>query len=188
MGDLKEWLKNRDKSPKSVKELSQIFKNIPYKTVCGWVYQDKIPKNPEVREKLYNLTGIKKYKPNQNRVLDNEFNLKTEKIKIVLEEMESLIDELTFKFLLLKNTDELKPYIRSDSKNKKIYLVNLRTEMYKFLKDLIYLLKNDELRKRFIESVDKRDIAFLSSLLEALLDDKKLQIWKIFQKININKE
>ncbi len=135
MSELKEWLKNRKSKPRNIKELSEIFKDVPYKTVSGWVHQDKVPAKAELRKKLYLITKIDKYMPEE---------AKKEDFKNIQIALYTLIEKL-------------EPFIESKS---------LR----------------DYLRKK----INKNDIAYLSSLLEALLDEKRFQMWVSFQKLNIN--
>lgn len=135
MSELKEWLKNRKSKPRNIKELSEIFKDVPYKTVSGWVHQDKVPAKAELRKKLYLITKIDKYMPEE---------AKKEDFKNIQIALYTLIEKL-------------EPFIESKS---------LR----------------DYLRKK----INKNDMAYLSSLLEALLDEKRFQMWISFQKLNIN--
>jgi hypothetical protein len=133
MSELKDWLKSRKKKPRNVKELAKMFRDVPYKTVSGWVYQDKIPAKAELKQKLYQITKIDKYMPQK---------IKNENLKKVQDSLYALINQL-------------EPFIRSKS-----------------------------LRVYFRKKIDKNNVAYLSSILEALLDEKKFQIWSSFQKIN----
>ncbi|MBP8016554.1 hypothetical protein KAZ01_00965 [Candidatus Gracilibacteria bacterium] len=187
MKELKEWLKNREKSPRNIKELANLFENVPYKTVAGWIYQDKIPKDEKIRKKLYDLTGINKYSNN------NKIELKTIKSKkynkevfrqIIINETETIINELLFKLSLLKNENKK---INIRDKDTLEYFIKLKNSIYTCLKLLIPLLNNEELRNKFRLEINKKDIALLSSFLEALLDEKKFNIWKMFQEIDLEK-
>lgn len=137
MNELKEWLKSRKSKPRNIKELSEEFKGVPYKTVAGWVYKNRMPVKKEFRKRLYCLTKIDKFMPD---------NLKEEKIK----ELENI---------LLKLDEELEPLIQSEV-----------------------------LRHQFRKEFKKSDIIYLSSLLEALLDEKRFQLWYVFQKVKIKGE
>ncbi|MGC8758177.1 MAG: hypothetical protein ACP5QX_07035 [Caldisericaceae bacterium] len=132
MSELKEWLKSRKTKPRSVKELSEVFKGVPYKTVSGWVNQSKIPAKKDLKERLYEITKIDRYMPD---------DLKEQRIEKIKESLYMLINEL----------------------------------------DL--LVESTVLRDYFRKGVNKNDIAYLSSLLEALLDEKRFQIWNAFQRV-----
>lgn len=135
MSELKEWLKNRKKKPRNIKELSKMFKDVPYKTVSGWVYGGGVPAKKELKQKLYQMTKIDKYMPGE---------MKKENFKKVQITLYNLINQL-------------EPFVESKS-----------------------------LRDYFRRKVDKNNVAYLSSLLEALLDEKRFRIWSSFQKVNIN--
>ncbi len=132
MNELKEWLKSRKINPRNVRELSKEFKEVPYKTVSGWVYQNKAPAKKELKEKLYKMTKIDKYMPN---------DLKEQRIR-----------EIKNSLCILSNS--LDPLIQSKT-----------------------------LRDCFRKEINETNIAYLSSLLEALLNEKRFQTWNAFQKI-----
>jgi hypothetical protein len=132
MNELKEWLKSRKINPRNVRELSKEFKEVPYKTVSGWVYQNKVPAKKELKEKLYKMTKIDKYMPN---------DLKEQRIR-----------EIKNSLCILSNS--LDPLIQSKT-----------------------------LRDCFRKEINETNIAYLSTLLEALLNEKRFQTWNAFQKI-----
>ena len=134
MNELKEWLKGRRLKPRSVKELSEVFEGVPYKTVAGWVNQGKVPAKKDLKGKLYQITKIDKYMP-----------------------------------------DELKDQRIGEIKN----------SIYTFTNVLEQLIQSSALRDYFRKEINKTDIAYLSSLLEALLDEKRFQIWNAFQKVKV---
>lgn len=134
MSELKEWLKGRKSKPRSVKELSEVFEGVPYKTVAGWVHQGKVPAKKDLKEKLYQITKIDKYMP-----------------------------------------DELKEQ----------RIVKVQDSVYALINVLEELIQSSALRDCFRKKINKTDIAYLSSLLEALLDEKRFQIWNAFQKVKV---
>jgi len=134
MNELKEWLKGRRVKPRSVKELSEVFEGVPYKTVAGWVHQGKVPAKKDLKEKLYQITKIDKYMPDE---------LKEQRIGVI------------------------------------------KNSVYTFINVLEPLIQSSALRDYFRKEINKTDIAYLSSLLEALLDEKRFQIWNAFQKVKV---
>lgn len=132
MSELREWLEARKSKPRTIKELSQMFKGVPYKTVASWVEKGSIPVKPELKKKLYELTKIDKYMPDE---------LKKQKIDEVIHDLYSLINSLE----PLKQSEALREYFR--------------------------------------KKINKSDVAYLSSFLEVLLDEKRFQMWNSFQNI-----
>lgn len=132
MSELKEWLKGRKVKPRSVKELAEIFKGVPYKTISSWVNRGSVPIKADLKEKLYRMTQIDKFMPD---------DIKKQAI------------------------DKVKNYL---------YVLIDAFEPFK---------QSNVLRDSFRRAINKNDIAYLSSLLEALLDEKRFQVWNTFQKV-----
>ncbi len=188
MGELKEWLKNRKESPRTIRELANIFHNIPYKTVAGWVHKDSIPKDKEIRRKLYELTNINKYKVSESiersKKFEKEITIENY-TNLLIKDIEYDLNQILLKLSLLKS--ENKEIQIEDYKSKEI-MINIKKIIYECFKTLTPLINNENLRKKFREEINKNDIAMLSSLLEALLDEKKFKIWLIFKNIELKEK
>lgn len=89
---------------------------------------------------------------------------------------------------------ELKQKLYQITKIDKYMPNGVKEECFKKAQDSLYTLinqlepfiKSKSLRICFRKKIDKSNVAYLSSLLEALLDEKRFQIWSSFQKVNMN--
>ena len=134
MNELKEWLSNREITPRNIKELSELFIDLSESTVRGWVSKNVIPKKKEHREKLFQLTKIEKYETTS---------------------------------------------VKKDNINKVI------NSLYQLINNLDPIIINETLRDKFRNNINKTDIAYLSSLLEAILDENRFQLWSVFHNVKI---
>ncbi|GEM_PF-6406977 len=137
METLEKWLKSRKSSPKTISELAKKFKTVPYKTVYNWVKRGSIPKDYNLRKKLYNLTKISKYRSEEEKLME-------------------------FK--------------------------QIQNAIYLCIRALEPLMEDEDKRRYFRKKIRKNDISFLSSLLEALMNEERFSVWQTFQNIKIEKK
>ncbi len=189
MNDIRRNLESRTTPPRTARELADYF-NVPYKTAWGWWAGKTLPKDESARTRLLQLaqsspaTGAAEtlpFKPISSRRAAKpapEPGVSPHDLVAQLTKARSLAAELNARLALageeIKTSDV-------DGKQLDALLEKFVAQLYDMSETLTIVVADNDRRQAFRNRVSKEDVAYLTTLLDSLLDEQKFTLWKAFQ-------
>lgn len=189
MSDIRRILELRLEPPRTARELAD-YLNVPYKTAWGWWAGKSLPKDESVRDRLLQLvqastaagtTEVLQFKPNVNRTTTKptpERRVSRHDLVAQLAKARSLAAELNARLALAGeevSTSEV------DGRQLDVLLEKFVAQLYDMSETLTVVVADNDRRQAFRSRVSKEDVAYLTTLLDSLLDEQKFTLWKAFQ-------
>lgn len=191
MYDIKKNLRMRDKSPRTARELADYF-NVPYKTAWSWWAGKSLPKEEAVRSRLLELArpslveapvggAIPPSESTRNGKATQQVQDKgvpRHDLVAQLARARSLAAELNARLTLAG--EEVKT-TEIDGQQLDTLLDKFVAQLYDMSETLTVVVADNDRRQAFRSRVSKEDVAYLTTLLDSLLDEQKFTLWKAFQ-------
>jgi hypothetical protein len=189
MNDIRKILESRAEPPRTARELAD-YLNVPYKTAWGWWSGKRLPKDESVRTRLLQLvqpspaTGaaeVLPFKPASSRRTAKptpEAGVSRHDLVAQLTRARSLAAELNARLALVG--EEVKTS-EVDGHQLDALLEKFVAQLYDMSETLTIVVADNGRRQAFRNRVSKEDVAYLTTLLDSLLDEQKFTLWKAFQ-------
>ncbi|RIE16722.1 hypothetical protein [Candidatus Cryosericum septentrionale] len=189
MNDIRKSLESRSKAPRTARELAEYF-GVPYKTAWGWFSGRVLPKNEEIRDQLMMLIQAETipaepedglpFRPSVHVVPVAAKGTVADKgsEQMLIDEVRSLAAELNAKLALLG--EAVKATENSPAGTDHLLEVFLQ-QLYDLSSTLAVVASDESRRNAFRRRINKADVAYITTLLGALLDEQKFTLWQAFQ-------
>lgn len=189
MNNVKNALAAREAPPRNAKELAEHF-GVPYKTAWGWFSGHSLPKNEEIRNQLMKLVQAEIVPVESEDALPFKSSAHVVRIaakgavadkrseQMLIDEVRSLAAKLNAKLVLLG--EESKATENSLAAIDHLLEVFLQ-QLYDLSSTLAVVASDESRRNAFRKRINKADVAYITTLLGALLDEQKFTLWQAFQ-------
>jgi hypothetical protein len=189
MSDIRRILESRAVPPRTARQLADYF-NVPYKTAWGWWAGKTSPKDESVRIRLLQVVQSSPGAAAAETLpLNPASSRKTAKpvpepgvsqydLVAQLTKARSLAAELNARLALVG--EEVKTS-GVDGRQLDALLEKFVAQLYDMSETLTVVVADNERRQAFRNRVSKEDVAYLTTLLDSLLDEQKFTLWKAFQ-------
>lgn len=189
MDDVKSSLKARKNPPRTARELAD-YLNVSYKTAWGWWSGKSLPKDKFIRSRLLTLVGsassnddieVLPLKSAESRKVAKQMperSISRQDLIRQLTEVRSLAAELNARLTLVE--EEVRTS-KVDGCKLDNLLERFVAQLYDMSETLTIVAADNDRRQAFRNRVSKEDVAYLTTLLEALLDEQKFTLWQVFQ-------
>lgn len=195
MDDIRRSLESRTEPPRSARELAD-YLNVPYKTAWGWWAGRSLPKDGSVRTRLLQLAHSgpateaveTPFNPASSRKAAKpipEPGVSQHDLVAQLTKARSLAAELNARLALVG--EEVKTS-GVDGRQLDALLEKFVAQLYDMSETLTVVVADNERRQAFRNRVSKEDVAYLTTLLDSLLDEQKFTLWKAFRSFPMKEE
>lgn len=189
MSDIRKSLESRSKPPRTARELAE-YLGVPYKTAWGWFSGRALPKNEEIRNQLMKLMQAEIVPAESEDALPFKSSVHIVPVaakgavadkrseQMLIDEVRSLAAKLNAKLVLLG--EESKATENSLAAIDHLLEVFLQ-QLYDLSSTLAVVASDESRRNAFRKRINKADVAYITTLLGALLDEQKFTLWQAFQ-------
>jgi hypothetical protein len=189
MSDIRRILELRSEPPRTARELAD-YLHAPYKVAWTWWSGKSLPKDKAVRSRLLDLvqggsnTDSRESLPFGPRVSGRgsqqivDSGVPRQDLVAQLAKARSLAAELNARLTLVG--EEVKTG-EVDGHQLDALLEKFVAQLYDMSETLTVVVADNERRQAFRHRVSKEDVAYLTTLLDSLLDEQKFTLWKAFQ-------
>jgi len=189
MSDIRRILESRAEPPRTARELAD-YLNVPYKTAWGWFSGRALPKNEEIRNQLMKLMQAEIVLAEPDDALPFKSSVHIVPVlakrtvadkgleQMLVDEVRSLAAKLNAKVALLREATTA----TEDSPAETDHLLEVFLQQLYDLSSTLAVVASDESRRNaFRKRINKADVAYITTLLGALLDEQKFTLWQAFQ-------
>lgn len=189
MNSVKNALAARESPPRNAKELAEYF-GVLYKTAWGWFSGRALPKNEEIRNQLMKLMQAEIIPAEPDDALPFKSSVHIVPVlakrtvadkgleQMLVDEVRSLAAKLNAKVALLREATTA----TEDSPAETGHLLEVFLRQLYDLSSTLAVVASDESRRNaFRKRINKADVAYITTLLGALLDEQKFTLWQAFQ-------
>jgi hypothetical protein len=189
MSDIRKSLESRSKPPRTPRELAD-YLHAPYKTAWSWFSGVCLPKNEETRDQLMKLVEVEVASAESENALPFKSSAHVVPVaakravvdrrseQILIDEVRRLAAELNAKVALLREATTA----TEDSPAETDHLLEVFLQQLYDLSSTLAVVASDESRRNaFRKRINKADVAYITTLLGALLDEQKFTLWQAFQ-------
>jgi len=189
MNSVKNALAARESPPRNARELAEYF-GVLYKTAWGWFSGRALPKNEEIRNQLMKLMQAEIVPVESEDALPFKSSVHIVPVaakravadkgleQMLVDEVRSLAAKLNAKLVLLG--EESKATENSATATDHLLEVFLQ-QLYDLSSTLAIVASDESRRNAFRKRINKADVAYITTLLGALLDEQKFTLWQAFQ-------
>lgn len=189
MNSVKNALAARESPPRNARELAEYF-GVLYKTAWGWFSGRALPKNEEIRNQLMKLMQAEIVPVESEDALPFKSSVHIVPVaakravadkgseQLLVDEVRSLAAKLNAKLVLLG--EESKATENSPIATDHLLEVFLQ-QLYDLSSTLAVVASDESRRNAFRKRINKADVAYITTLLGALLDEQKFTLWQAFQ-------
>jgi len=163
---------------------------VPYKTAWGWFSGRALPKNEEIRNQLMKLMQAEIVLAEPDDALPFKSSVHIVPVlakrtvadkgleQMLVDEVRSLAAKLNAKVALLREATTA----TEDSPAETDHLLEVFLQQLYDLSSTLAVVASDESRRNaFRKRINKADVAYITTLLGALLDEQKFTLWQAFQ-------
>jgi len=189
MSDIRKSLESRSKPPRTARELAE-YLGVPYKTAWNWFSGHRLPKDEETRNQLIKLVEVEGPSAESEDALPFKSSAHVVPVaakrtvvdrrseQILIDEVRRLAAELNAKLALLREATTA----TEDSLAETDHLLEVFLQQLYDLSSTLAVVASDESRRNaFRKRINKADVAYVTTLLGALLDEQKFTLWQAFQ-------
>ena len=194
MNDIRKILESRAEPPRTARELAD-YLHAPYKVAWTWWSGKSLPKDKAVRSRLLDLVrcgsntdsrdsllfGSSESDKGSQQTVDS--GVPRQDLVAQLAKARSLAAELNARLALVG--EEVKTS-KVDGHQLNALLEKFVAQLYDMSETLTIVVADNGRRQAFRNRVSKEDVAYLTTLLDSLLDEQKFTLWKAFQSFPMN--
>ncbi|WP_119084833.1 hypothetical protein [Candidatus Cryosericum septentrionale] len=185
MGKLRQALEKRTVPPTTVGELAT-YLNVQYKTAWGWIAGRNLPKDTRTRQVLFSVLGLDEAtveagtkRHDATRAAHTEVAVTAtpdrERLISLSDEIRSLSEDLSAKLAQFSNSSGVGPD-ESDQ-----FVKKFRRQLKSLSATLALALSDSKVLQELRSRVNVYELAYVTTLLGAVLDNQKLELWKAFR-------